>query len=82
MTSINNTALADTLNTLFKFPLFKGLSLQLGDNASNGLRILDADGKPTIITAAQEKLINRALRPHKYYIQPTGSGHNAQFISK
>jgi len=82
MTSIHNTALADTLNALFNFPLFKGLELQLGDNASNGLRILDGSGRPTIITHAQEKLINRALRPHKYYIQPTGSGHNAIFISK
>ena len=82
MTSISNTSLADTLNTLFTFPLFKGLTLQLGDNASNGLRILDATGQATVITAAQERLINRALRPHKYYIEPVGSGHNARFISK
>ena len=82
MTSIQNTSLADTLTTLFTFPLFKGLELQLGDNSSNGLRILDAAGQPTIITAAQEKLINRALRPYHYYVEVVGSGHNAKFISK
>jgi hypothetical protein len=82
MTSIHNTALADTLNALFNFPLFKGLELQLGDNASNGLRILDAAGQPTLITHPQVRLINRALRPFRYHVEVVGSGHNAKFISK
>jgi len=79
MTVIQNTVLFDTLTTLFKFPLFKGLTLSIGPNSSDGLQILDGNQQRTKITDAQLRLINRSLRGSGYFMQLSDNRLNAYF---
>jgi len=70
----------DILTTLNTFPLFENLTIKTGAKLENGLRLTTIQNTTSRITPAQVKLINRALRPTKFYIEPIGLHRNSKFL--